>query len=330
MATGPPRRSHSDVAQGHFADSRDVGSQLAALERDGFGAEARAAFADLTELLARLRLIDRGRLGMVNSRNHARAVTDAQEQRLVLKLTVVDIGDEAAVLTAWHAAGLAGLTPAVVASGRSTSGWSWTLQQQLPGSVPALDRGSDLLPAAAHAATQLHLPAATSPSCPLVDLLLRRRLRAGGGSPRLRRISESAASAIPPSSLADSRLLHGDFAANNLCVDHTHVSVFDPCGLVGSAAYDLARYVARSCVDAPIGHELARAASAYRAAGGTVNDRDLDIYTAAELCDVARWAQRPMSSGHHFPPRDDETALDAAEALLAGARPGGESELADS
>lgn len=307
-----------------FSGPDDVREHVRAQERDGNHGECRAAFADLAEVMASHRLLDLGRLGLHASRNHARLVRrgggrGAAPQRglMVLKLTVVSDGDEVALLRTWQHAGLAGLTPRVWAWGATRSGWSWTLQQRLPGDVPGMDDGSRHLHRVADAAARLHLPAPDGVPCAVE--VVRRRLERVRGADRLGEVAAKVRARLgrlgPARGGTRGRALHGDLAANNVAVGGVGVGVFDPCGLAGPREYDLARYTARSCCGRPFADELASVVYAYRRGGHPVDAEALATLTAAELVEVAQWAGRRQRSGHRRSPRSAEAAVSLAGTL---------------
>jgi hypothetical protein len=129
-----------------FADKDDVAAQFAQLDADGYGAEARLTLAATHALLDACGLVDLGRLGALNSRNHARRVRTRHHGQAVLKLTAVIRGDETGALLTWQRHDSARTrTAAVYAHGRTDHGYEWSIQQLLAGATPkAIDAGVHL------------------------------------------------------------------------------------------------------------------------------------------------------------------------------------------
>jgi hypothetical protein len=268
-----------------FASPDDVEAKVAALASGGHGEEARRAFGVLAGLLREHGADDLGRLGLLNSRNHARLIRTPAHGDAVLKLTVVAVGDEVGALTAWDAAGLAGVvTPAVYASGTTDEGYQWCLQQLLPGTKRPVPDGAGIAASALALAERLHLPGSSLPS---VSEHLERQLHRAhhAGHPGLAAVAATLTNLLQGSSWGASVTLHGDFAANNILDDGETLRVIDPAGFCGPPAYDTARFLARSTSSIPLAPRIATAAEQSRLAL-----EHLALLAACELIDVARWS----------------------------------------
>jgi hypothetical protein len=268
-----------------FADPADVTAKVATLAGEGHGDEARRAFGVLAGLLRTLDATDLGRLGLLNSRNHARLVRTSGGDTAVLKLTVVTPGDEIGALSAWQGAGLAGtLTPAVYAAGTTDEGYQWSLQQRLPGDKRQVADGADIAEAALALTSLLHLPGVNLP--PVATHLERQLHRArNAGHPKLAAVATVLTAQLNQIVWDPPVLLHGDFAANNILTDGAALRVIDPAGLCGPAAYDTARFLARSTSTVAVAPRTVATAE-----HSGLDASTLAVLTGCELAEVARWA----------------------------------------
>lgn len=304
-----------------FADPADVAQQIATMSAYGLGREAVEVFADYEQIARQHNLTDVGRIGAIDSRNHARKVIMASGSAAVVKISVAEIGDEVGALLAWQRAGLAGSrTPRVHASGQTAHGYSWTLQQHISGARHPIHAGRDLLPDAFALARRISVPAsylhehARRPQLTVADLL----------DLRLNRIVEDPAAPASLSAVAghihaaldraEGRpyLVHGDFAANNIVGSGNRLATFDPAGLVGPSYADAARFLARSTSTLPVAPRVAAAAEI---AGAQL--AGFSTLVAAELVDVAHWSLTVDITGRGW----QALTGDAIDTLTVGAGP---------
>lgn len=282
-----------DVRKLHvLADLSDVRAQLGALTAYGFGGEALQALHMLAELITDLGLRDIRRLGLLNSRNHARLVLHGRH-KAVLKLTCVMIGDEVSTLRVWEQAGLAGeLTPRVYAYGHDHGrGWQWSLQQHLPGRGYELVRGEPVLAGALRTAIRLSSIEAEVPLPALIPVLDRKLQRAASSLAGTEDLVSELRETL--GSLGTSQgVLHGDFAANNLLGGGRSLRVVDPAGLYGPRSYDVASFLARSTSCRPVAPRVAPLARSCRYVL-----EEFAPLVAAELLDMARWAVKDDRTG---------------------------------
>lgn len=264
-----------------FCDPADATAQFGVLAGGGHAAEAADAFAVLAELLRALGVVDGGRLGLVDSRNHARRVEHPRFGACVLKLTVVAVGDEVGALAAWNDAGLGGRVVPALHDHGTCAGWAWSVQQRCPGRAgwvnePLLATGDALA-----VCDVLHVPLPAGHGFGDVRDRLDRRLGALAGTELAgpARVVRDAVAGLE----AGSVLVHGDFAANNVLAGAGSPVVIDPAGLAGPAEYDAARWIARSDSRVRVSGRFASLVP------GWADPGVLAVLTAAELLDMANW-----------------------------------------
>lgn len=260
-------------------DPADVEAQVRVLSNDGHGNEARRALEAVSVALSDAGAVDLGRLGLPNSRNHARLAEHPSYGRCVLKLTVVPMGDELAALAAWARAGLAGCAVPTVHAHGTADGWQWTLQEFVDGPVGRTN--SPAVPAAdAFAlAARLHVPADDT-TLPGALPFVRARLRRAADT-RYAALAGDILEAVTALPAVPGVVVHGDFAAHNVIAADRGACAIDPFGLNGPVEYDAACWIARSESTEPVAARIDRLIPSW------ANPQVLVVLAAAELLDMA-------------------------------------------
>jgi hypothetical protein len=284
-----------------FFDPEDLDQQIYALASDGWGKEAKEAIRELGRLLNELPVQDQGRLGQVNSRNHTRLVSHQHSnESLVLKLTIVEIGQEVPALLTWQNAKLdETLTAHIHQWGVTPNGWTWSLQQLLPGTNSQPQEGGDIAHQIPEIAKLLLQPAQSFPD---VRYHIEQRLKDAGPERRTASVCQKLLTELPEPTY----LVHGDLGAHNLLRHEKMIRVIDPMGLKGYPESDLAKFLALSTAQTALCERLV----------SLTEEHDLNLSTLSTLVACELVAHLSYSKGPHLAGRVREEVWEDADACV--------------